>query len=369
MPPLYTKINFRIKDQIKDTSISSCVNKALDNNDKVADGVSLELSSCSEPVSEFAPPKDLEIINSSILPSRKINPWFITGLTDADGTFSIIVRLGKGKLYFSGYFEIVGKTNKATIDTFSAIKECFGDVGEIRIRGNTVSYIVIKREDIKRIIKHYDQYPLQTTKRTYYIIFKQSMEILYNNPRLSNEHKNLLLNLKSYFKTGLSDKILLYINQSEYFSLNLSLNLPEYIKPKKLPDEWIAGFVEGDGSFNVSISRDNNRKIKTRVLPEFSIVQLEKDLDILKLIKIRFNVGVISRRSNENVFRLKVNNLNENLNVIAPFFFKHLYGFGKGLDLILWYDILVMMQKKYHLSDSGIKLILEKIELIRKNRI
>jgi hypothetical protein len=41
----------------------------------------------------------------------------------------------------------------------------------------------------------------------------------------------------------------------------------------------------------------------------------------------------------------------------------------KGLDLILWYDILVMMQKKYHLSDSGIKLILENIELIKKNRI
>jgi hypothetical protein len=69
------------------------------------------------------------------------------------------------------------------------------------------------------------------------------------------------------------------------------------------------------------------------------------------------------------VFRLKVNNLNENLNVIAPLFFKHLYNFGKGLDLILWYDILVMMQKKYHLSDSGIKLILENIELIKKNRI
>jgi hypothetical protein len=75
------------------------------------------------------------------------------------------------------------------------------------------------------------------------------MEILYNNPRLSNEHKNLLLNLKSYFKTGLpaqrvnlppvglSDKILLYIDQSEYLSLNLSLNLPKYIKPKKLLDE------------------------------------------------------------------------------------------------------------------------------------
>lgn len=35
------------------------------------------------------------------------------------------------------------------------------------------------------------------------------MEILYNNPRLSNDNKNLLLNLKSKIKTGLSEKIFL----------------------------------------------------------------------------------------------------------------------------------------------------------------
>ena len=196
------------------------------------------------------------------------------------------------------------------------------------------------------------------------------MEILYINPRLSNDNINVLLNLKCKFKTGLSDKILLFINKSSFISLNLPLNIPAYIKPTELFDEWIAGFVESDGSFNISLSRDNNRKINTRVLPEFSIVQNEKDLYILELINKRFNVGRISRRSDvNNMFRYKVNNLNENVNVIVPFFNKHLYNYGKGLDFILWSNTLGMMLKKYHLSYEGIKLIQKNIELIRKNKI
>lgn len=196
------------------------------------------------------------------------------------------------------------------------------------------------------------------------------MEIIYNNPRLSNDNINLFLNLKSKFKTGLSDRIRFFIEESDFIDLNLQLNILEYIKPTELPDEWIAGFTESDGSFNISTSIDNNRKIKTRVLPEFSIVQNEKDLHILKLINKRFNVGRISRRSDaKDMLRYKVNNLNEIVDVIVPFFKKHLYNYGKGLDFILWSNILDMMLKKYHLSNDGIKLILKIIELIRKNRI
>ena len=194
---------------------------------------------------------------------------------------------------------------------------------KIIIKDNIISYIVIKREDLKIIIKHFDKYPLKTTKLTYYYIFKESMEIIYNNPRLSNDNINLLLNLKSKFKPGLSDRIRFFYEESDFIDLNLQLNILEYIKPTELPDEWIAGFTESDGSFNISTSIDNNRKIKTRVLPEFSIVQNEKDLHILKLINKRFNVGRISRRSDaKDLFKYKVNNLNELVDVIVPFFKK-----------------------------------------------
>ena len=45
-----------------------------------------------------------EVFKNSSLPIKQIKPWFITGLTDGNGTFSIITRRAKNKLYFSGYF-------------------------------------------------------------------------------------------------------------------------------------------------------------------------------------------------------------------------------------------------------------------------
>ena len=106
-------------------------------------------------------------MNSYLPSSKQIEPWFITGLVDGDGTFSIIVRIWKDKLYFSGYFEITGSNNKPTNDLFIAVKEYFDNVGEIRIRDNILSYTVTKREDLKIIIEHFDKYPLKTTKLTY----------------------------------------------------------------------------------------------------------------------------------------------------------------------------------------------------------
>lgn len=177
-----------------------------------------------------------------------------------------------------------------------------------------------------------------------------------------------MLNLKSKFKTGISYAVRLLMKDSYFSSLNVPL--PEYEKPKELPDEWIAGFVESDGSFNISTSIDKGRRIQTRIFPEFSVVQHEKDLHILELISKRFDVGRISRRSDENnMFRYRVSNLQDNVNTIIPFFNKHINNYGKSLDFVLWSDVLDMMTKKNHLTEDGLKIILEKIEFIRRNRI
>lgn len=73
---------------------------------------------------------------------------------------------------------------------------------------------------------------------------------------------------------------------------------------------------------------------------------MKKNLHILELINKRFNVGRISIRSDvKDMFRYKVNNLNEIVDVIVPFFKNHLYNYGKGLDFILWSNILDMIKK------------------------
>lgn len=87
--------------------------------------------------------------NSSYHCKRPLDPWFITGLTDGDGTFTIVIRIIKSKLHFSGYFEIAGKNNKAVYDLFSAVKIYFNNIGEIKKRGNSLSYVVTKKNRFK----------------------------------------------------------------------------------------------------------------------------------------------------------------------------------------------------------------------------
>lgn len=142
----------------------------INNNFNFSEDMNKDTAPCVVPSEYFSHTNGVS--RNSYLSSKQIKPWFITGLVDGDGTFTIITRIAKNKLYFSGYFEIVGKNNKATNDLFTAVKKHFNNVGEITIKGNIIRYIITKREDLKTIIKHFDKYPLKTTKLTYYYIFK-----------------------------------------------------------------------------------------------------------------------------------------------------------------------------------------------------
>lgn len=57
--------------------------------------------------------------------NRQIEPWFVTGLVDGDGIFTIITRIIRDNLYFNGCFKIAGDNNKATNYLFTAVKGIF----------------------------------------------------------------------------------------------------------------------------------------------------------------------------------------------------------------------------------------------------
>ena len=71
----------------------------------------------------------------------------------------------------------------------------------------------------------------------------------------------------------------LYIKN--YFT---TLNLP-------LNPNWITGFTDAEGSFIISITRSENRAIRWRVTPIFSIELHGKDLHLLSKIQSFFGVG------------------------------------------------------------------------------
>ena len=57
---------------------------------------------------------------------------------------------------------------------------------------------------------------------------------------------------------------------------------------------WIAGFVDGEGSFNVPIRRERDRGLPWRVALSFNVSQVGRELP--ELLKAAFGVGTVRGR-------------------------------------------------------------------------
>ncbi len=85
---------------------------------------------------------------------------------------------------------------------------------------------------------------------------------------------------------------------------------------------WITGFTDGEGCFHISINKLPKMSLGWQVLPEFRIVQHEKDESLLYKIKNYFGFGdvKINRIDHHGTRKeFRVRGL-ENLNKIIEFF-------------------------------------------------
>ena len=123
--------------------------------------------------------------------------------------------------------------------------------------------------------------------------------------------------------------------------------------------EWITGFVDGEGCFHVGINRHEEMTVGYQVLPEFTVVQHERDVQVLYALKDYFGCGVV-RVNHGDRMAYRVRKLKDLLDVIAPFFMKHPLKTKKNVDFRKFRKVLLMMEKGMHLTSDGI----EEIRLI-----
>lgn len=102
------------------------------------------------------------------------------------------------------------------------------------------------------------------------------------------------------------------------------------IKATNALNFYIAGFVDGDGSFNVSFRKRDDYTVGWKISPSFSIAQ--RDQMVLKLFQKRLDCGKIRKGSQEGVFYLEVLNLNDLRNKVIPFFKLYTFLSEVGLE-------------------------------------
>ena len=126
--------------------------------------------------------------------------------------------------------------------------------------------------------------------------------------------------------------------------------------PGRLEAQWVVGFVDGEGCFFVGINPHPEMTSGFQVLPEFTVVQHQRDIALLYALKKFFGCGVV-RKNHAERMAYRVRSIDHLHSKIIPFFEKHKLKSKKRMDFIKFRRILLMMTRREHLTVEGIEAI------------
>lgn len=124
-----------------------------------------------------------------------------------------------------------------------------------------------------------------------------------------------------------------------------------------LSPDWVVGFVDGEGCFHVSVQSHPEMTAGYQVLPEFVVVQHERDIQVLYALKRFFKGGVV-RVNHAERYAFRVRNL-EQLERICEFFMNHPLKTKKNVDFRRFRKIILLMKDGKHLNREGLKEIID----------
>jgi hypothetical protein len=128
----------------------------------------------------------------------------------------------------------------------------------------------------------------------------------------------------------------------------------------EIPDHigyYFAGFVDGEGSFNLSFRKRPDYKLPWKVSLCLNVSQ--KDRSILALLKHHLKCGTIRYKS-DDVWFFEVNNLNAIRENVIPFFERFRFlSVKKKRDFAIFKRMATLMAEGAHLRKEGIAELLK----------
>jgi len=175
-----------------------------------------------------------------------LNPDFVTGLSDAEGCFSVRVwenKRTKCKRNVQLYFKIKMLENETEL--LSMIRSFFncGILWHYRKDG-TVWFRVQDISSIKNnIIPHFLKYPLRGTKYLDFLSFKEAFDIIESKEHLTKNGMNKLYSLSKGMNTGRNFTL-------NFYSPNHTKENNKNYMPQN--GHYVSGFIAGDGCLNLN---------------------------------------------------------------------------------------------------------------------
>lgn len=277
---------------------------------------------------------------------NNLNPWWVTGFTDAEGCFGLYIY--KQSNYKTGWYVYLVfsiSLHQKDMDLLIKVKNFF-NTGKIYKHGpETVKYTVKSINDLQKIINHFDNYPLLTQKFKDYKLFKLAYSIFIKKEHLLIEGIEKLVFIQNSMNLGLNfqlkNEFLIpfqilektedivetnFKNSINQFSLqqwkNINKNVFINSDIKKISDPyWVAGFATGEGCFMIDILKSKSSKLGLTAGLRFIITQNSRDKILMLNLIDYLNCGHLNLKN--NCFNFTVRKFKDINNIIIPFFKKY----------------------------------------------
>ena len=290
-------------------------------------------------------------LNNDVNQLPQLNePWFISGFTDAEGCFLVLVRKSpKNKLGWQFEANFTINLHVRDIELLKLIQAYFGGVGRIgKERNNCCDYTIGSLNQIlTKVIPHFDKYPLKTQKYADYLLFKEVVMMMQRGEHLTIEGLQKIINIRASINKGLSPLL------KEAFPNTVATSRPSLpLDNTKLHPQWVSGFTSGDGCFKVSIRESKLCKAGSRVVLLFILTQHIRDEILLKSLVNFFGCG--QTFSYKDYIEFRCQSFKNNSENILPFFYKYPILGVKTQDFEDWAKVAEIIRTKVHLTKEGI---------------
>ena len=130
---------------------------------------------------------------------------------------------------------------------------------------------------------------------------------------------------------------------------------------------FLAGFVEGEGSFNVSLRKKSDYKVGWQVVMSFNVSQ--RDSTLLQILQEELGCGIIKVRTFDGLYSFDTTSPQDIIHKVIPFFKKYpVLSTSKKKNFAIFCQIAELMNKGEHKDMIGLRKILELREKINEGK-
>ncbi len=282
-----------------------------------------------------------------------LNPNWITGFIDAEGSFMIsIIKSNNTAIGWkvTPIFSI--NLHSKDIDLLERLKLYFG-VGNITNykKREQAIYTVRSVKDIYSvIIPHFSKYTLLTKKQADFVLFKQIVKLIFNKEHLNLEGLKKILELKVSLNKGLPIEL-----EKNFNNLN-PVNRPIVLLPENIDINWFIGFIDGEGSFVVNVYK-RKTKLGYSVQLHFNLTQHIRDASLFKFIQKWLGCGNLYEIDKYSRVNLIISNLQDLNNILIPKLNQYPLQGIKKLNYEDFKLVVELILKKEHLNLDGLNKI------------